>query len=108
MRRSTADPENELAEAWRALDAAAAVTVAAQDAVWTTRTDAQERRAWVAWENALKAQNRAAGRLHNANRALGRPACDDRREWTCDDCGGQRYPSPIVSHAVNHAPEPTA
>lgn len=77
--RSIEKLEAELAEAWRALDAAAAVTTAAQEAIWAARTDRQEDRAQAAWNKAHEAQNRAAGRLHAANAALGRPARDDRR-----------------------------
>lgn len=71
--RSIPRMEAELAEAHAALDAAAARTHAAYEAVWYSRTDAAERRAWAAWEKAHEAQNRAARRLHAANRALGRP-----------------------------------
>lgn len=77
--RSIEKMETELAEAHRALDAAAAVQRAAYDAIWTARTDAQEDRLQAKWDKAHEAQNRAAGRLHAANLALGRPARDDRR-----------------------------
>lgn len=77
--RSIPDMEAELAAAHLALDAAAAATTAAGADVDAARTDAAERRAWVAWDKAHDAQNRAARRLHDANQALGRPARDDRR-----------------------------
>jgi hypothetical protein len=77
--RSIEKMERELADAWTALDAAALATAAALDAVYTTRTDAAEDRAWSRWQKAHDAQNRAARRLHDANRALGRPACAERR-----------------------------
>jgi hypothetical protein len=69
----------ELDAAHAALDAAAAATTAADEAVWSARTDRQEDKARAAWDKVRAAQNRAAGRLHAANLALGRPARDDRR-----------------------------
>lgn len=77
--RSIEAMENELAAAWTALDDAAAETARAHDRTWNAHTDAQEARAWEAWNTAREAQNRAARRLHDANTALGRPARDDRR-----------------------------
>jgi hypothetical protein len=77
--RSIAKMEADLHAAHAGLDEAAALTTRAYDAWQDTRTDNAEQKAMAAWEKALEAQNRAAGRLHDANRALDRPACDDRR-----------------------------
>ena len=80
MRRTPPlSPEAALAVAWVELDAAAAVTAAAYEATWHARTLAAEDKAYATWNKAHEAQNRAAERLHAANRALGRAPCDDRR-----------------------------
>jgi hypothetical protein len=77
--RTPAELERALADAHAALDAAATRSAVALNTWDDARTDAQERRAQLAWENAHAEQNRAAQRLHAANRALGRPPRDDRR-----------------------------
>jgi hypothetical protein len=74
-RRPALSPAEDLAEAQRELDAAAAATAAASDA-WMYRwdlTEAQERRGQAAWDKAHEAQNAAARRLH---------AAEERARWS--------------------------
>lgn len=75
--RSIAAMEAELEAARAALAEAVERTSKAYDQIWASTTLAQERKAQLAWDKAHEAQNRAASRWHDANRALGRSATAD-------------------------------